>query len=40
MEVFNAVGATLAVLTLAEPDLEELRGDEILTVRSLTSHAA
>ena len=40
VEVFNAVGTTLAVLTVAEPDLEALRGDEILTVRSLTSHAA
>ena len=40
VEVFNAVGDTLAVLTLPESDLESLRGDEVLAVRSLASHAA
>ena len=40
VEVFNAVGETLAVLTLSESQLEALRSDEILSVRSLTTHAA
>lgn len=40
IEVFNAIGETLAVLTLPESHLEALRRDEILSVRPLTSHAA
>ncbi|MBC7367891.1 MAG: DUF4926 domain-containing protein [Undibacterium sp.] len=40
VEVFNAIGETLAVLTLPESHLESLRRDEILSVRSLASHAA
>ena len=40
VEVFNAIGETLAVLTLPESHLESLRRDEILSVRSLVSHAA
>lgn len=40
IEIFNAVGETLAVLTLPESHLEALRRDEILSVRPLTSHAA
>ena len=40
VEVFNAIGETLAVLTLPESHLEALRRDEILSVRPLTSHAA
>jgi hypothetical protein len=40
VEVFNAIGETFAVLTLAESHLESLRRDEVLSVRSLTSHAA
>lgn len=40
VEVFNAVGETLAVLTLPESSLGALRRDEILSVRSLASHAA
>jgi hypothetical protein len=40
LEVFNAIGETLAVVTLPESQLEPLRRDEILSVRSLSSHAA
>lgn len=40
VEVFNAIGETLAVVTLPESSLEALRRDEVLSVRSLTSHAA
>jgi hypothetical protein len=40
VEVFNAVGETLAVLTLPESSLEALRRDEVLSVRSLASDAA
>lgn len=40
VEVFNAIGETLAVLTLPESHLESLRRDEVLSVRSLASHAA
>ena len=40
VEVFNAIGETLAVLTLLESHVESLRRDEVLTVRSLASHAA
>lgn len=40
VEVFNAVGETLAVLTLSESSIGALRRDEIPSVRSLPSHAA
>lgn len=40
IEVFNAVGETIAVLTLPESSLEALRRDEVLSVRSLATHAA
>lgn len=40
IEVFNAIGETLVVLTLPESHLESLRRDEVLSVRSLASHAA
>lgn len=40
LEVLNAVGETLAIVTLPESQIEALRRDEILSVRSLTSHAA
>ena len=33
LEVFNAVGETIAVVTLGESQLEPLRGDEVLHVR-------
>lgn len=33
IEVFNAVGETLAVLTLPQSQLEALRPDEVLSVR-------
>lgn len=33
IEVFNAVGATIAVMTLPESSLEPLRSDEVLSVR-------
>ncbi len=39
VEVFNAVGATLAVLTLPESHLEALRSDEVLAVRARTTAA-
>jgi hypothetical protein len=34
-EVFNAVGDTLAVISVPESDLEPLREDEVCCVRSL-----
>lgn len=37
LEVFDAVGETLAVLTLAESELEELRAGEVLSVRALAA---
>ena len=40
VEVFDAIGETLAVLTLPESHLESLRRDEVLSVRSLAWHAA
>jgi hypothetical protein len=36
LEVFDAVGGTLAILTLAESEIEPLRAGEILSVRALT----
>jgi hypothetical protein len=38
--LFNAIGETWAVLTLPESQIEALRRDEILSVRSLASDAA
>lgn len=40
VEVFNAVGETLTVLTVPESHLEALRPDEVLSVRIRASHAA
>ncbi|MDQ5979199.1 MAG: hypothetical protein QG602_2173 [Verrucomicrobiota bacterium] len=37
VEVFNAAGETLAVLTLPESSFEALRRDEVLSVRSLAN---
>jgi hypothetical protein len=36
LEVFDALGATLAIVTLAGSEIEPLRAGEILSVRSLT----
>jgi hypothetical protein len=33
VEIFNALGKTVGVLTLEERQLEKLRADEILAVR-------
>ncbi len=35
VEVFNAVGDSLAVITVAESEVEPLREDEVLAVRPL-----
>jgi hypothetical protein len=35
LEIFDAVGDTLAVVTLAETEIEPLRAGEILSVRPL-----
>lgn len=35
LEVFNAVGESLAVATVKEADVEPLQADEVLAVRSL-----
>ena len=40
LEVFNAVGDTIAVVTVRESQIEALRKDEILSVRPLASAAA
>jgi hypothetical protein len=40
VEVFNALGDTLTVLTLPESSFEALRRDEVLSVRSLSANAA
>jgi hypothetical protein len=40
VEVFNALGDTLAVLTLPESNFEALRRDEVLSVRTLSAHEA
>jgi hypothetical protein len=37
LEIFDAVGDTLAVITLAETEIEPLRAGEILSVRSPVS---
>lgn len=39
VEVFNALGETLAVVTLPESKLEALRSDEVLAVRPRTTAA-
>ncbi len=35
LEVFNAVGETIAVITLAESQIEPLTSDEVLHIRHL-----
>ena len=40
VEVFNALGKTIAVLTLPESHLEALRDDEVLSVRARRTTAA
>lgn len=40
VEVFNALGKTIAVLTVPESDLEALRDDEVLSVRAWRTTAA
>lgn len=40
LEVFNAVGGTIAVVTVRESQVEALRKDEILSVRPLAAAAA
>ena len=40
LEVFNAVGDTIAVTTVRESQIEELRGDEVLSVRPRQFRAA
>lgn len=40
LEVFNAVGDTIAVITVAESQIESLRKDEILAVRPRNQIAA
>jgi len=35
LEVFNAVGDSIAVITVAESQVEPLRADEVLAVRPL-----
>ena len=37
LEVFNAIGNTIAVVTVSETDIEPLREDEILSVRTMES---
>jgi hypothetical protein len=36
LEVFNAVGESISVVTVKESDIEVLRADEVLAVRPLT----
>jgi hypothetical protein len=40
LEVFNAVGETIAVTTVRESQIEELRSDEVLSVRPRQFRAA
>lgn len=40
LEVFNAVGETLAVITVRESQIEALRDNEVLSVRQRESVAA
>ena len=35
LEIFNALGDSLAVVAVPQSDVEELRADEVLTVRPL-----
>lgn len=35
VEVFNALGESIAVVAISESDIEELRADEVLAVRPL-----
>jgi uncharacterized protein DUF4926 len=35
LEVFNALGESIAVVVVPESDIEELRADEVLAVRPL-----
>ncbi len=35
LEVFNAIGETLAVVTVSESDIETLKESEVFSVRSL-----
>ena len=37
LEIFNAIGDTIAVVTVAESAIESLREDEIFSVRSLAT---
>lgn len=37
LEIFNALGDTIAVVTVAESAIESLREDEIFSVRSLAT---
>ena len=37
LEVFNAIGESLSVVAVKESDIEPLRADEVLTVRSLAA---
>jgi hypothetical protein len=40
LELFNALGDTIAVITVRESQIEPLREDEILSVRPRTAAAA
>lgn len=40
LEVFNAVGETIAIATVRESQIEELRSDEVLSVRPREFSAA
>ena len=40
LEVFNAIGETIAVVTVRESQIEPLRNDEVLSVRSRATAAA
>ena len=37
LEVFNAIGDTIAVVTVSETDIEPLRESEVLSVRTIES---
>ncbi len=37
LEVFNTIGESLSVVAVKESDIEPLRADEVLTVRSLAA---
>lgn len=40
LEVFNAVGESIAVVAVRESDIEPLRADEVLAVRALAEAVA